>query len=287
MQRYFDVVQTTAGNAIPGALVYVYVGSTTVLATLFADNGVTAAPNPLTTNTDGEYAFYAANGTYTLQIAATGYAGETKPGVVLFDPSNNVSFGSVGNSVGINETNPATTFWVASSDDFVATFRNTDSSAAYIDFYNDNGTGTNDVYCGSESSTFVIYAGSAKRLVIDDIGNLKMITGPVMPYAPAPASISVGSTLTNQDIQAQIINTTGTSFTLTMPTGTTLENSAFWFVNNIGYDFYIINTASGTITIAANTGVTTLGGLTIATGTSAQFRIRRTAASTFVLYRLG
>jgi hypothetical protein len=88
MQRYFDVVQTTAGNAIPGALVYVYVGSTTVLATLFSDNGVTAAPNPLTTNADGEYAFYAANGTYTLQIAATGYAGETKPGVVLFDPSD-------------------------------------------------------------------------------------------------------------------------------------------------------------------------------------------------------
>ena len=88
MQRYFDVVQTTAGNAIPGALVYVYVGSTTVLATLFADNSGTAAPNPLTTNADGEYAFYAANGTYTIQIAATGYAGETKPGVVLFDPKD-------------------------------------------------------------------------------------------------------------------------------------------------------------------------------------------------------
>jgi hypothetical protein len=97
MQRYFDVVQTTAGNAVPGALVYVYVGSTTVLATLFSDNSVTAAPNPLTTNADGEYAFYAANGTYTIQIAATGYAGETKPGAVLFDPSdagasNNVQF---------------------------------------------------------------------------------------------------------------------------------------------------------------------------------------------------
>jgi hypothetical protein len=94
MQRYFDVVQTTSGDAIPGALVYVYVGSTTVLATLFSDNGITAAPNPLTTNADGEYAFYAANGTYTIQIAATGYAGETKPGVVLFDPNDFSAFGS-------------------------------------------------------------------------------------------------------------------------------------------------------------------------------------------------
>lgn len=97
MQRYFDVVQTATGKAIAGALAYVYVGSTFTLATLYSDNGITPAPNPLTTNNDGEYAFYAANGTYTIQIAATGYAGETKPGVVLFDPSdtgasNNIQF---------------------------------------------------------------------------------------------------------------------------------------------------------------------------------------------------
>jgi hypothetical protein len=107
-----------------------------------------------------------------------------------------------------------------------------------------------------------------------------------MPYAPAPATVSTTATLANADIQAQIINTTGTSYTVTMPLGTTLETLATWSTTNIGYDFTVINTASGTITIAANTGVTTLGGLTLATGTSAQFRIRRTAANTFVLYRL-
>ena len=107
-----------------------------------------------------------------------------------------------------------------------------------------------------------------------------------MPYAPAPATISTTATLTNADIQAQIINTTGTTYTVTMPLGTTLEAITTWVGSSIGYDFTVINTASGTITIAANTGVTTLGALTIATGESAQFRIRRTAASTFVLYRL-
>jgi hypothetical protein len=59
-----------------------------------------------------------------------------------------------------------------------------------------------------------------------------------------------------------------------------------WAATNIGYDFYVINTASGTVTFNGTTGVTTLGSLTVATGTSAQFRIRRTAANTFVLYRL-
>lgn len=126
-----------------------------------------------------------------------------------------------------------------------------------------------------------------ERMRIDSSGNMQMQSGAVMPYAPAPASISTTATLTNANIQAQIINTTGTTYTVTMPLGTTLETLATWATTNVAYDFYVINTASGTITMAVNTGVTSLGGLTIATGVSAQFRIRRTAANTFVLYRLG
>jgi hypothetical protein len=72
-----------------------------------------------------------------------------------------------------------------------------------------------------------------------------------------------------------------------MPTGATLDTLVTsWAAVNVSYDFYVINTASGTVTFSASTGVTTLGALTIATGTSAHFRIRRTAASTYVLYRL-
>ena len=71
-----------------------------------------------------------------------------------------------------------------------------------------------------------------------------------------------------------------------MPLGTTMETLVPWATTNLGYDFTVINTASGTITMAVNTGVTSLGALTIATGTSAQFRIRRTAANTFILYRM-
>lgn len=108
----------------------------------------------------------------------------------------------------------------------------------------------------------------------------------VLLPAPATAGIAAATTLTNANIQAQIINTTGTTYTLTMPLGSTLETLVTWSAVNLGYEFSIINTATGTITIAANTGVTTLGALTITTGTSAGFRIRRTAANTFVLYRL-
>jgi len=65
-----------------------------------------------------------------------------------------------------------------------------------------------------------------------------------------------------------------------------LETLIGWSKVDIGFDFSVINTASGTITMAVNTGVTSLGSLTIATGSSARFRIRRTAANTFIMYRI-
>lgn len=96
MQRYFDVVQNRQGTAVVGATVTVY-DSNGNLATLYSSNGGAPTSNPVYTNLDGEYAFYAANGTYSIQITSSGYATETKPGVVLFDPSdsgasNNVQF---------------------------------------------------------------------------------------------------------------------------------------------------------------------------------------------------
>ena len=125
------------------------------------------------------------------------------------------------------------------------------------------------------------------RQVIDSAGNAMFGTGNVLVYTPTPASISSGaSPLTNANLQTQIINTTGTTYTLTLPTGTTLNTLVTWYTVDLGFDFSVINTASGTVTLGLNTGVTNLGSLAVATGTSARFRIRRTAASTYIVYRL-
>jgi hypothetical protein len=100
MQNYFDVVQDQHGNAIPGASVFVYDASG-LPATLFSDNGVTPTANPLTTNTDGEYDFFAANGRYSLDIQIAGYAPQNKTGIILFDPEeqNTENFTGDGNQV--------------------------------------------------------------------------------------------------------------------------------------------------------------------------------------------
>jgi hypothetical protein len=140
---------------------------------------------------------------------------------------------------------------------------------------------------GTGSNWIVLSDGAGNvRQAIDSAGNATFGTGAVVVYAPAPASISTTATLTNANLQAQLINTTGTSYTVTMPTGSTLDTLVTWYKVDTGFDFSIINTASGTVTLAVNTGVTNLGALGVGSGNSARFRIRRTAASTYVIYRI-
>lgn len=155
---------------------------------------------------------------------------------------------------------------------------------------------------GASGSIFVRMENGQKLTELQDVLVTSLAGGDMLQYnataqrwentktplvsAPTPAAVSAAATLTNADLLTRIISTTGATYTITMPLGTTLETLVSWPAVDLGYDFTVINTATGTITMAVNTGVTSLGSLTIATGTSAQFRIRRTAANTFILYRL-
>jgi hypothetical protein len=126
---------------------------------------------------------------------------------------------------------------------------------------------------------------ASERVRIDAAGYTQYISNNILPYQGAPTSKAAAATLTGAELVTGILNTTGTTYTITLPTGANIEGALTWVANNVSLDWWVINTASGTITIAAN-GNTTLGALTVATGTSAYFRIRRTAANTFTVYRL-
>lgn len=158
-----------------------------------------------------------------------------------------------------------------------------------------SGSITNITYGSSVSGATVTHTfnSDATQVLVDangltvNSGNLEVKTGPIIMYCPTPSTITGTATLTNADIQAQIVNTTGAAaYTVTLPLGTTLETLITWDAVDIGYDFYVVNSVPANITMAANTGVTIVGRTLVATNISGQFRIRRTAANTFIVYRI-
>ena len=265
------------------------------------------------------------NLTGTASININGTVGDTTPAAGTFTSVTNsglttgrVTFATTGGLL----TDSANLFWNNANTRLgigvASPTRTLDISAATANVVVTASTGTNRVYYAASNTAGLVYFGreasdgsafgttayssvvwsegayplvfatnNNERARFDTDGNLQMSDGAVMKYAPAPANSNSAETLTNAKLQSQIINTTGTTFTVTMPLGTTLETLATWGTTNISYDFYVVNTATGIITMAVNTGVTSLGLLTISAATSAHFRIRRTAANTFVLYRLG
>lgn len=72
MEKYQDNVQNRQGKAIQGASVLVKTYPAGAVATIYSDDGVTMTTNPLTTNANGYFSFYAADGRYTLEISGTG-----------------------------------------------------------------------------------------------------------------------------------------------------------------------------------------------------------------------
>jgi hypothetical protein len=93
---------------------------------------------------------------------------------------------------------------------------------------------------------------------------------------------------TAADVLTSIITATPTaSRNIQMPTGAALELATEWAVDD-SFDFTIITLAAFALTLTVNTGVTIVGlAATSATsGSAVRFRIRKTAASTFIVYRV-
>ena len=108
---------------------------------------------------------------------------------------------------------------------------------------------------------------------------------------PAPTAKSASATLTIAELLTQIVTTSGTvAMTLTLPTGTLTDAGVTGPALPVNgcFDWAVINTgtSAGAVTLAAGTGHTLVGSAAVAIGTSAGFRTRKTAANTFVSYRV-
>lgn len=107
---------------------------------------------------------------------------------------------------------------------------------------------------------------------------------------PTPTAKTADATLTIAEILTRIVTVTSASaVALTLPTGTltdagivpalAVNQTIEWVVINLG-------SSSGAVTMTAGATHTYVGAAVVAIATSARFRTKKTAANTFVTYRV-
>jgi len=124
--------------------------------------------------------------------------------------------------------------------------------------------------------------------------------GVIMRTQAAPTAKTTAVTLTGAELLGEIITGThaaGADVDYTLPTGTNMDAAAQMAVND-SFDWTLINlsaAAADTVTVTANTGHTVVGNGIVQSahsttgelyGNSGRFRTRKTAANTFVTYRI-
>lgn len=83
-----------------------------------------------------------------------------------------------------------------------------------------------------------------------------------------------------------VTSTTAAAVAGTVPTGTVLDAAIEMEIGE-SFDWSVIATGANAFTVTAATGHTVVGTAAVATVTSGVFRTRKTAAATFVTYRIG
>lgn len=138
----------------------------------------------------------------------------------------------------------------------------------------------------ASGATIVLDGGAADTLyqvgkepVITELKGLRLQGDPV--------ALNATGTLTGADILGGIVtSTTASAVAATLDTGTVMDTQGNFAVGD-SFDWTVINTGgSNAFTVTAATGHTIVGSGAVANSTSASFRTRKTAANTFITYRL-
>lgn len=118
----------------------------------------------------------------------------------------------------------------------------------------------------------------------------EILYGRGAPQGAPTAYTGTAHTPTPAEMLGRLITSTSASaVTITMPTGAVMEAALSDMAVDSAFDWTVINTgsSSGAVTFApAATGHTIVGGLTLAISASATLRTRKTAAGTYVTYRI-
>jgi hypothetical protein len=114
-------------------------------------------------------------------------------------------------------------------------------------------------------------------------------TGAMELVQPTPAVLNTTGTLTAAMLMTGLVtSTTAAAVVATLDTGAIMNASFLDMAVDDAIEWTAIATGANAFTVtAAASGHTIVGSGVVATGTSKQFRTRKTAADTFVTYNLG
>lgn len=105
-------------------------------------------------------------------------------------------------------------------------------------------------------------------------------------YQATPVAVDVTGAVSAAAIFGGIVtSTTAAAVAGTLPTGAVMDAASNLAVND-SFDWSVIATGANAFTVTAAAGHTIVGSAVVATVTSGLFRTRKTAANTFVTYRL-
>lgn len=226
--------------------------------------------------------------------------------------------------VGINTSTPSTSLHVVDATDVmvlaesipsggIASLKARGHQSAAVIVSNINQAGgigalgsVNEFYVFSESGYPIDFRVESASLSAMHISTAAYVginnQAPIVPLHITGASATTGviyrnqgaqtvetaaATLTIAELLTGIIQYTGAAATLTLPTGTNMQNGLpASFPTNMSFDFSVVNTGTGTATLGTATGLTLTGSMAVTTANSALFRARRTGTNTFTIYRI-
>lgn len=274
-------------------------GATTLTGYVFGNGtgAMTASSTIPTTALSGNYVSTFSGGTTGLlpssstagAITLSGTLAVANGGTGLTSTPANGQI-DIGNGTGFTRATLTAGTNIAISNTAGAITISTTGTAAGVD-QTDIGTRANQIPLNQYLGTMAWQDAKAVQIAGGSIANPVITRQYNIQPTITTISAAGSTTLTIAQLLTTIVQVTqSAAVTLVLPTGTLSDAGVLNGLSAVNTSFFwaIINTGSvlGAITMTAGTGHTYVGSATVAIGTSAQFQTVKTAANTFVTYRI-
>ena len=230
--------------------------------------------------------------------AALSRAGGTMTGPIVFAAAQTTGTTATAGIIQLTDSTSSTSTTTAATPNSVKTVA--DVATAALSRAGGTMTGPITLSASGTAAAPSLAVGSGTGLFSPAANNAAIATGGVEQWRitdsgaitfnlPAPAAVNATATLTVANLAGRIItSTTAAAVTMTLPTGAAMDAGFSALYVGMALEWSIINTGTvNAVTLGVPAGHTVVGSASVAANTAALFASRRTAAATWITYRIG